>query len=88
MKFIWLAVFIFKKSLSKVNNVAIFSIGGSSKEGGILYCIKKTCIITLTHLLTEYFILYKSEINFYKIFIIVNTNVLIRLNTTAVRKRP
>jgi len=61
MKFvwIWLPVFVFKKSLSKVSNtvskVAIFSTGGSSEDGRHFILYKKICINTLT--LMEYLIL-------------------------------
>jgi len=67
MKFVWFLVFVFKKSLSKVCNtvskVGIFSTGDNSEDGMHFILYKKTCINTLT--LMEYFILYKSEINFH-----------------------
>jgi len=69
MKFVWmwLPIFVFKKSLSKVNNtvskVTIFSTGDSSEDEKHFILYKKTCINALT--LVEYLILYKSEINFH-----------------------
>jgi len=73
MKFVWIWFpIVFKKSLSKISKVDIFSTGGRSEDGRHFILYKKTYINTYKICINtygiSYTIIYKSEINFQKNF--------------------